>query len=187
MTELKQDLKDIFATVFGDDSLDVNDETTAADIDDSLVCVRCRTSGERSPHRPGRATDFIARRAATAVRLRPVPKASWTMRTTLYASTSATVSGGAYSIDVPVALAEGAFTVVASATDAAGNSASANDAGTLDITRYLTPTDTDYGEIQGTLTVTLELWNADGTSTGETVDAVASFAIPLNPRGGVPY
>ncbi|TXC65691.1 hypothetical protein FSC37_05385 [Piscinibacter aquaticus] len=36
--------------------------------------------------------------------------------------------------DVPAALAEGAFTVTATAADAAGNSASANDAGSLDIT-----------------------------------------------------
>ncbi|HYE39805.1 MAG TPA: Ig-like domain-containing protein, partial [Ramlibacter sp.] len=47
---------------------------------------------------------------------------------------TATVAGGAYSINVPVAMAEGAFTVVASATDAAGNTATANDSGSLDVT-----------------------------------------------------
>jgi VCBS repeat-containing protein len=48
---------------------------------------------------------------------------------------SATVqAGGVFSADVPAALAEGGYGVVASATDAAGNSASANDSGVIDLT-----------------------------------------------------
>ncbi|TXC65693.1 hypothetical protein FSC37_05395 [Piscinibacter aquaticus] len=48
-------------------------------------------------------------------------------------------SGGTFSVDVPAALAEGAFTVVATAIDAAGNSASANDAGSVDVTLRRSP------------------------------------------------
>ncbi|TXC65688.1 hypothetical protein FSC37_05370 [Piscinibacter aquaticus] len=48
--------------------------------------------------------------------------------------TATVAAGGTYSASVPAALAEGSFTVVATATDAAGNSASANDAGAVDVT-----------------------------------------------------
>nr|ALV86596.1 secretion target domain protein [uncultured bacterium 27] len=43
-------------------------------------------------------------------------------------------AGGNYSAEVPAALVEGNFSVVASATDAAGNSATANDSGAIDVT-----------------------------------------------------
>ncbi|MGD9834785.1 MAG: beta strand repeat-containing protein, partial [Piscinibacter sp.] len=48
--------------------------------------------------------------------------------------TATVAAGGTYSVDVPAALAEGNFTVLATATDAAGNSATANDAGAIDLT-----------------------------------------------------
>ncbi len=48
--------------------------------------------------------------------------------------TATVLPGGTFSVDVPSALVEGAFTVVATATDAAGNSANANDSGAIDIT-----------------------------------------------------
>ena len=49
-------------------------------------------------------------------------------------------AGGTYSVDVPSALAEGGYTVVAKAADAAGNPVSAHDSGVLD--RLSTQSDT---------------------------------------------
>jgi T1SS-143 domain-containing protein len=43
-------------------------------------------------------------------------------------------AGGVYSADVPIALAEGTYSVVANASDTAGNAASANDSGAIDVT-----------------------------------------------------
>jgi hypothetical protein len=57
--------------------------------------------------------------------------------------------------------------------------------GTLNIMRWLAPTDAAYGEIHGTVDADFELWDAD-TTTGQVMRAVATFAIPINPRGGVP-
>ena len=43
-------------------------------------------------------------------------------------------ANGNFTVDVPAALAEGDYTVTATATDDAGNSASANATGTIDTT-----------------------------------------------------
>jgi VCBS repeat-containing protein len=48
--------------------------------------------------------------------------------------TAPVLPGGTYSADVPAALAQGSYSVVAAATDAAGNLASANDSGAIDLT-----------------------------------------------------
>ena len=48
--------------------------------------------------------------------------------------TTTVQAGGVFSVSVPAALVEGGFTVVASGTDAAGNTATASDSGVIDIT-----------------------------------------------------
>ncbi|MCM5682035.1 Ig-like domain-containing protein, partial [Schlegelella sp. S2-27] len=67
---------------------------------------------------------------------------------------TATVTGGAYSVTVPIALAEGSFTVVASAADAAGNTATANDAGSLDTTAPILTVDAPALTNDSTPTIT---------------------------------
>ncbi len=51
--------------------------------------------------------------------------------------------------------------------------------------RWLDPTDAAYGEVHGTMEAKVQLWEGD-TGTGRTVGTTATFAIPINPRGGVP-
>ncbi|WP_259372616.1 beta strand repeat-containing protein [Piscinibacter defluvii] len=82
--------------------------------------------------------------------------------------------GGTYSVDVPTALAEGNYSVVATATDAAGNSANANDAGTIDLTapsvtvdapaltNDSTPTITGTTNLPAGSTVSLVVTDANG-------------------------
>ncbi|WP_164886982.1 Ig-like domain-containing protein, partial [Piscinibacter defluvii] len=88
---------------------------------------------------------------------------------------SATVQpGGTYSVDVPSPLAEGNYSVVATATDAAGNAASANDAGAIDLTAPsitvdapaltsdATPTITGTTNLPAGSTVSLVVTDANG-------------------------
>ncbi|WP_240668478.1 Ig-like domain-containing protein, partial [Piscinibacter defluvii] len=82
--------------------------------------------------------------------------------------------GGTYSVDVPSALAEGSYSVVATATDAAGNSANANDAGAIDLTapsisvdapaltNDATPTITGTTNLPAGATVSLVVTDANG-------------------------
>ena len=58
--------------------------------------------------------------------------------------------------------------------------------GTLTITRFLTPTDEFYGEIQGTLTAPMALWVNNTTVSADTVTASITFAVQLWPLGGIP-
>jgi VCBS repeat-containing protein len=77
---------------------------------------------------------------------------------------SATVqTGGVFSVDVPAALVQGTFNVVATATDAAGNSATAADSGLIDTTPpvaslTIDPVTADNivnaGEATGNITIT---------------------------------
>nr|WP_259372163.1 Ig-like domain-containing protein [Caldimonas mangrovi] len=107
---------------------------------------------------------------------------------------TATVTGGAYSVTVPVALAEGGFTVVASATDAAGNTATANDAGSLDVTapsltvdapaltNDSTPTITGTTNLPNNSTVTLTVTDSAGatqTLTATVTGGAYSVAVPV--------
>ncbi len=57
--------------------------------------------------------------------------------------------------------------------------------GSITITRWVDPTDAAYGEVHGTMEAKVQLWEGD-TGTGRTVGTTATFAIPINPRGGVP-
>ncbi len=104
-------------------------------------------------------------------------------------SFTATVqAGGTYSADVPAALAEGPYSVTATATDAAGNSANANDSGMLDltaptlsvdapaITNDSTPTLTGATNLPVGATVTLTVTGANG--------AVQTFSATVQ-AGGV--
>ena len=72
-------------------------------------------------------------------------------------------AGGTFSIDVPAALVQGNFSVTATATDAAGNSASASDTGLIDTTPPLASITIDpvtadnivnAGEATGNITLT---------------------------------
>jgi VCBS repeat-containing protein len=72
-------------------------------------------------------------------------------------------TGGVFSVDVPAALVQGTFNVVATATDAAGNSATASDAGVIDTTPPIASLTIDpvtadnivnAGEATGTITLT---------------------------------
>jgi VCBS repeat-containing protein len=77
--------------------------------------------------------------------------------------TATVQTGGVFSVDVPAALVQGIFSVTATATDAAGNSASATDTGEIDITLpaatlTIDPVTADNivnaGEASGTITLT---------------------------------
>nr|ALV86468.1 adhesin [uncultured bacterium 19] len=84
-------------------------------------------------------------------------------------------AGGGFSAEVPIALAEGAYTVVASAHDAAGNAASASDNGAIDttapvltvdapaLTNDTTPTISGTTDLPTGATVTLTVTDANGT------------------------
>ena len=72
-------------------------------------------------------------------------------------------TGGVFSVDVPAALVQGNFSVTATATDAAGNSASATDTGEIDTTppaatMTIDPVTADNivnaGEASGNITIT---------------------------------
>lgn len=58
--------------------------------------------------------------------------------------------------------------------------------GTLNVTKFVAPTDEFYGEIQGTLAGRFALWSDSVTVTGDTVTVAATFAIQLWPLGGIP-
>jgi hypothetical protein len=58
--------------------------------------------------------------------------------------------------------------------------------GTLTITKFLTPTDDFYGEIQGTLTAPVALWTNTTTVSADTVNLAVTFAVQLWPLGGIP-
>ena len=58
--------------------------------------------------------------------------------------------------------------------------------GTVTITRFVTPTDEFYGEIQGTLTARLALWVNNTTVSADTANASITFAVQLWPLGGIP-
>lgn len=58
--------------------------------------------------------------------------------------------------------------------------------GTLNVTRFVAPTDEFYGEIQGTLSGRFALWSDSATVTADTVTVAATFAIQLWPLGGIP-
>ena len=111
---------------------------------------------------------------------------------------SATVlAGGTYSAAVPAALAEGGYSVTASASDAAGNAASASDGGAIDITaptlsvdapalgNDTTPTITGTTNLPAGATITLTVTDALGavqtfTATvlaGGTYSAAVSAAL----------
>ncbi|MDH5330087.1 MAG: Ig-like domain-containing protein, partial [Aquincola sp.] len=95
--------------------------------------------------------------------------------------------GGSYSADVPAALAEGSYTVVAIGIDAAGNSGSASDAGTVDttpptitvdapaLTNDTTPTITGTSNLPVGAPITLTVTGADG--------AVQTFTATVQPGG----
>ncbi|WP_230125827.1 Ig-like domain-containing protein, partial [Pseudomonas sp. Bi70] len=57
-----------------------------------------------------------------------------TQGTTVFNVTTPVLAGGTYSVDVPQALGEGPYSVDAEVTDAAGNTGSATDSGTIDTT-----------------------------------------------------
>jgi hypothetical protein len=59
-------------------------------------------------------------------------------------------------------------------------------AGTVTIVRYVAPTTSFFGEVEGSLTADYELWDGMGSATGETVTSEATFAIPINPIGAAP-
>ena len=58
--------------------------------------------------------------------------------------------------------------------------------GTLTITKFVTPTDEFYGEIQGTLTTPVALWTNTTTVSADTVSVAITFAVQLWPLGGIP-
>lgn len=58
--------------------------------------------------------------------------------------------------------------------------------GTVNVTRFVPPTDEYYGEIQGTLNGRFALWANDSTVTADTAQVVATFAVQLWPLGGIP-
>jgi len=58
--------------------------------------------------------------------------------------------------------------------------------GTVNVTRYVAPTDAYYGEIQGTLNGRFALWANDSTVTADTAQVSATFAVQLWPLGGIP-
>jgi len=58
--------------------------------------------------------------------------------------------------------------------------------GTLNVTKFIAPTEAYYGEIHGTLDAPLALWANDTTVTADTVRVSATFAIQLWPLGGIP-
>jgi hypothetical protein len=58
--------------------------------------------------------------------------------------------------------------------------------GTVNVTRYVAPTDAYYGEIQGTLNGRFALWVNDSTVTADTAQVSATFAVQLWPLGGIP-
>jgi VCBS repeat-containing protein len=101
--------------------------------------------------------------------------------------TATVQAGGTYSADVPAALAEGGFAVTATATDPAGNSASAADSGVLDLTapslsvdapaltNDSTPTITGTTDLPAGTVVTLTVTGADG--------AVQTFTATVQPGG----
>lgn len=57
--------------------------------------------------------------------------------------------------------------------------------GSVTIDRYLAPTTSFFGEVEGTLSAQHELWD-DAGPTGEMVWSEATFSIPLNPIGAAP-
>jgi hypothetical protein len=58
--------------------------------------------------------------------------------------------------------------------------------GTLTVTQFVAPTESYYGEIQGTLDAPLALWVNDSTVSADTVHVVVHFAVQLWPLGGIP-
>ena len=88
--------------------------------------------------------------------------------------TASVQADGTYRADVPAALAEGSYTVVASATDAAGNGAAASDSGVIDltpptlsvaapaVTNDSTPTITGTTDLPAGSIVTLAVTDANG-------------------------
>jgi large repetitive protein len=103
------------------------------------------------------------------------------------------VAGGTFSVDVPAPMAQGAFTVSAAAADAAGNSATANDSGTVDsiaptltvdapaLTNDTTPTITGTTNLPAGSTVTLTVTDFAGTvqTLTATVAAGGTYAVDV--------
>lgn len=58
--------------------------------------------------------------------------------------------------------------------------------GTLNVTKFVAPTEEFYGEIQGTLNGRFALWANDSTVTADTAQVAATFAVQLWPLGGIP-
>lgn len=58
--------------------------------------------------------------------------------------------------------------------------------GTLNVTKFVAPTDEFYGEIHGTLNGRFALWSDSVTATADTVTVSATFAVQLYPLGGIP-
>jgi len=58
--------------------------------------------------------------------------------------------------------------------------------GSVTFTRYLPATESYYGEVAGTLTSRLALWDNDSTASVDTVTTDVTFAIQLWPLGGIP-
>lgn len=58
--------------------------------------------------------------------------------------------------------------------------------GTLNVTKFVAPTDEFYGEIQGSLNGRFALWANDSTVTADTAQVTATFAVQLWPLGGIP-
>jgi hypothetical protein len=105
-------------------------------------------------------------------------------------------ANGTFSVDVPNGLAEGSYSVTATAQDAAGNSASASDSGVVDttapsltvdapaLTNDTTPTITGTSNLPAGSTVTLLITDANGAqqSVNATVQANGSFSVDV-PNG----
>ena len=107
--------------------------------------------------------------------------------------TTTVQAGGVYSVDVPAALVEGNFNVVASGTDAAGNTATASDNGLIDITaptvtvdapaltNDTTPPLTGTTNLPAGSTVTLTVTGANGAvqTFTATVQAGGTFSVDV--------
>ncbi|MER0043315.1 Ig-like domain-containing protein [Pseudomonas sp. MGal98] len=115
-----------------------------------------------------------------------------TQGTTVFNVTTPVLAGGTYSVDVPKTLGEGPYSVDAEVTDAAGNTGSATDSGTIDttapsitvdapaITNDTTPTITGTTDAPVGSTVTLTITQGTNVITVTTpVLAGSTYAVDV--------
>ncbi|MDP2831953.1 MAG: retention module-containing protein, partial [Pseudomonadota bacterium] len=91
--------------------------------------------------------------------------------------TTTVLADGSFSVDVPIALAQGAYNVTALVTDSAGNTGSANDSGSVTLVNDL-PSTSDVSasgnEDAAGISVTLSGADSDGTVTGYKITSLAA-------------